>query len=136
MIMWYDLLVVVLAALAGFVVGGIWYGPLLGKPWMAEHGFSQENLQNADMTKIYSTTFLLSIVSAIFLGFLFAHIRPEGLDMVVVALGVALGFIVPAFGISYLFSRKTMRLFLIDAGYWLLFYAVMGGVFAASAAFR
>jgi Protein of unknown function (DUF1761) len=45
--------------------------------------------------------------------------------------GIALGFIVPALGTNYLFSRASMKLFLIDAGYWLLFYTAMGAVFVA-----
>ena len=44
--------------------------------------------------------------------------------------GVALGFIVPAIGTNYLFSQKSKALFLIDAGYWLLFYIAMGAVHA------
>ena len=35
----------------------------------------------------------------------------------------------PAIGTNYLFSRASGRLFAIDAGYWLLFYAAMGAVF-------
>ncbi len=46
------------------------------------------------------------------------------------AFGVALGFIVPAIGTNYLFSRKSKSLFFIDATYWLLFYTPMGSVHA------
>ncbi len=41
----------------------------------------------------------------------------------------ALGFIIPALGTNYLFSRASLKLFLIDAGFWLLFYMAMGAVF-------
>ncbi|MBO6558762.1 MAG: DUF1761 domain-containing protein [Pseudomonadales bacterium] len=46
------------------------------------------------------------------------------------AFGVALGFIVPAIGTNCFFSQKSKDLFFIDAGYWLIFYAVMGIVHA------
>ena len=36
---------IIAAAAAGFVVGGIWYGPLFGKAWMAEHGCTEEELK-------------------------------------------------------------------------------------------
>ena len=29
-----NVLAVLVATLSGFVIGGTWYGPLFGKPWM------------------------------------------------------------------------------------------------------
>jgi hypothetical protein len=46
-----------------------------------------------------------------------------------ISIGISLGYIIPAIGINYLFSRKSGRLFAIDAGYWLVFYTAMGLVF-------
>jgi hypothetical protein len=31
-------------------------------------------------------------------------------------------------GVNYLFSRMSLRLFLIDAGYWLVIYCLMGAI--------
>lgn len=121
---------IIVAAAAGFVVGGIWYGPLFGKMWMKEHGFTEEELKQGNFALIYGTTFLLSIVSAVFLGHLLAHFgEMSARSTMMISVGVALGFVVPAIGTNYLFSRASGRLFAIDAGYWLLFYAAMGAVF-------
>ena len=68
-----NLLAILVAAAAGFLVGGIWYGPLFGKAWMEEHGFTEEGLKNANMLKIYGLTFAFRVVSAVFLGHLLAH---------------------------------------------------------------
>lgn len=74
--------------------------------------------------------FLLSFVSAVFLGHLLAHFgEMSARSTMMISVGVALGFVVPAIGTNYLFSRASGRLFAIDAGYWLLFYAAMGAVF-------
>jgi hypothetical protein len=35
---------------------------------------------------------------------------------------------VTSLGVNYLFSRMSLRLFLIDSGYWLVVYCVMGVV--------
>lgn len=120
-----------IAALAGFVVGGLWYGPLFGKAWMKERKLTEVDLTRGNMALIYGTTFLLSIVSALFLGHWLAHFAPDAFRTMMLATGIALGFIIPAIGINYLFSRASLKLFLIDAGYWLVFYAAMGGVFVA-----
>lgn len=125
-----NLLAILVAAAAGFLVGGIWYGPLLGKAWMAEHGFTEDDLKNANMFKIYGLTFAFSVLSAVFLGHLLAHFGTmSARSTMMISVGTALGFIVPAIGTNYLFSRKSGKLFVIDAGYWLLFYAAMGAVF-------
>lgn len=124
---WIAILV---AALAGFVVGGLWYGPLLGKAWMKERGLTEAELQQGNMALIYGTTFLLSIVSAIFLGHLLAHFGSmSARSTMMISTGIALGFIVPTIGTNYLFSRASFKLFAIDAGYWIAFYAAMGAVF-------
>lgn len=126
---WENWLTVAVAALAGFLVGGIWYGPLLGKAWMAEHGFTVEELAKGNMVKIYGTTFVLSLISAVFLGHLLAHFDPAPRETMMISGGIALGFIIPAIGTNYLFSRASLILFLIDAGYWLFFYLAMGAAF-------
>jgi hypothetical protein len=125
-----NLLAILVAAAAGFLVGGIWYGPLFGKAWMTEHGLTEEELKNANMLKIYGLTFAFSVLSAVFLGHLLAHFGTmSARSTMMISIGVALGFIVPAIGTNYLFSRMSGKLFAIDAGYWLLFYAAMGVVF-------
>ena len=123
-------LAVVVAAVSAFVLGGIWYGPLFGAAWMKERGFTEEELKKGNMLLIYGTTFLLSIVSAIFLGHLLAHFgEMSARSTMMISTGIALGFIVPAIGTNYLFSRASLKLFGIDAGYWIAFYAAMGAVF-------
>jgi hypothetical protein len=125
-----NLLAILVAAACGFLVGGLWYGPLFGKAWMAENGFTEEELAKANMFKIYGLTFLFSVLSAVFLGHLLASTgvtRPFLVMMI--SVGTALGFIVPAIGTNYLFGRKSGKLFAIDAGYWIAFYTAMGAVF-------
>lgn len=124
-------LAISVAATAGFVVGGIWYGPVMGKKWMGAVGLTEEQIKSGNMGMIYGTTFVLSLVASTALAHLLTYFPVMGLSTVLmVAVGLALGFIVPAIGTNYLFSQKSRTLFLIDATYWLLFYAAMGLVHA------
>lgn len=117
-----------IAAVLGFAVGGLWYGPIFGKAWMAARGFTPESAKaGANMALIFGLTFLLNLFSAAVLFHVFEHIGVDGIHLaMMVAGGAALGFIIPAIGVNYLFSRMTFRLFLIDAGYWLVIYIAMG----------
>lgn len=121
-------LAVVVAAAGGFLIGGIWYGPVMGKKWLGAVGLSEEDIQDGHMGRIYGGAFAFSLLASWTLAHTFATYLTD-LSLLVKTLtgmGVALGFVIPAIGTNYLFSQKTRALFFIDAGYWLLFYTAMG----------
>ena len=127
MMHWIGILV---AAVAGFVVGGLWYGPLFGKAWMAARGISKDDTGGMNMPLIFGTTFLLNLVAAFGLAHIVGHAgMPGGLHHALLISGaIALFFIVTSIGVNYLFSRMSLKLFLIDSGYWVVIYCVMGAV--------
>jgi hypothetical protein len=122
-------LTILVAAIMGFVVGGIWYGPIMGRRWLVAVGLTEADVQNGSMPMIYGFAFVLSLIASAMLAWLLsAFANLEVFEKILVALGIAAGFIVPAIGTNYLFSQKSRGLFLIDATYWLLFYLAMGTV--------
>lgn len=124
-------LAIIAAAAAGFVVGGLWYGQIMGKKWMGAVGLTEEEIGSGNMGMIFGTTFVLSLVASTTLAHLLTYFPGAELSTVLmISMGIALGFIIPAIGTNYLFSQKSRALFLIDASYWLLFYAAMGAVHA------
>ncbi len=96
--------------------------------WAAARGLSPEALKDGgNMPMIFGLTFVLNLVSAFILDHTIATYGDPDMNLtVMIAGGVALGFIIPAMGVNYLFSRLSLKLFLIDAGYWLVAYCVMG----------
>lgn len=59
-------LAVVAAALSSFVIGGIWYSPLLFcNVWMRVAGLSQEEVQKGNKGKIFGVTAILSFIMAL-----------------------------------------------------------------------
>ena len=128
-------LAILLAAASGFLVGGLWYGPILGKKWMGAVGLTEEQIKDSKtaMPIIYGGAFAFSLLASWTLAHTYASYMQDlsFTVKVLTAFGVALGFILPAIGTNYLFSQKGKALFFIDAGYWLIFYSVMGAVHAA-----
>ena len=117
-------------ALATFVVGGLWYSPVLfGKAWQRETGLSDEQLPRGNMLRIFGIAFVLSLVAA-FVFALFLGPRPS------MPLGLGAGFsaglcwVASSFGINYLFARRSLRLFLIDGGYHTLQFTLIGVILA------
>ncbi|UXI69138.1 DUF1761 domain-containing protein [Tahibacter amnicola] len=122
---------VLAAAVAGFVLGGIWYSPaLFGRAWQREVGLTDEELQRGNMARIFGLSFVLSILAA-WVFALFLGPRPP------MALGLGAGFaaglcwVASSFGINYLFARRSLKLFLIDGGYHTLQFTVIGVILAA-----
>jgi len=122
-----NFLAVIVSTLLAFVLGGLWYGPLFGNAWMKENNFSEEGLKKANMAKIFGATFILNIVIAVNLA---AFLGPkQDLSFGLFAGAAAgIGWVSASLGITYLFSRKSLKLFLIDAGYQSIIYTLMGGL--------
>lgn len=122
---------VILAAAVAFVVGGLWYGPLFLKSWQREAGISDADMQRRHPAKVFGLAFLLQLFAAYILGHVLAtYGNPPAATDIMIAFGVALGFIVTSFGVNYLFAAKSMKLFLIDGSYWVVTYSLMGAIFA------
>jgi hypothetical protein len=122
---------VLVASIASFAVGGLWYSPFfLGKAWAAEHPLTKKNIGPADMAVIFGTTFILTFIGAVVLD-LFIGRNGTLLTGVVTGLLIGVFFIAGSFGINYLFARKSRKLFLIDAWYFVVLYIVMGAILGA-----
>jgi hypothetical protein len=123
---------IVAAAALGFVVGGLWYGPVFGKMWQAARGITDEQIAGSNMAVIFGLVALLNLFSSFILDHVLATYGAPDLNLsMMISGGLALGFILPAMGVNYLFSRLPLKLYAIDAGYWLLVYTLMGAVLFA-----
>lgn len=114
---------------AFFVVGAIWYGVLFGKVWQREAGLSDEQVQSGSMPLIFGLTFLFEMLIAMVLWHLIARTGAAPHVVMMMAMGFAIGIMIPAIGINYLYQRKSGKLFAIDAGHFVLGMAAMGGTF-------
>ena len=122
---------VVLGAGAFFAVGALWYTVLFGKAWQRATRLSDEQLKTgANMPLIFGTCFLLELLVATMLGHQFAMTGPSDRGKMMIAIGYGVALMAPAIGITYLYMRKPLKLFAIDAGHFIVGMAAMGGVFA------
>ena len=123
-------LAVVVATLAFFAVGAIWYTALFGKIWQREVGLSNEQLTGGrNMMLIMGTCFVLEFIVCLTVGHMFDFLAPSDRAKMMIAVGLALGVMAPAIGINYLYQRKSLKLFLVDAGHFIVGMAAVGAVF-------
>ncbi|MBS0482662.1 MAG: DUF1761 domain-containing protein [Proteobacteria bacterium] len=116
--------------LAFFMIGAVWYGMLFSVPWQREVGVGAAP-RGAAMVRVMALTLLCEFLVVSTLGHLFARTHPAPHVVMMMALGFALTVMAPAIGINYLHQRKSLTLFLIDAGHFVVGMAAVGAVFIA-----
>jgi len=123
-------LAVVVAAIAGFPLGALWYGLLFGNAWMAATGITKERAQQANRLKIYGTTLLLNLIIATSLA-MFIGSTASLQDGLFAGFMAGLTYVAAALGVTYLFEFRSLRLWAINAGYQVVAFSVMGAILGA-----
>lgn len=122
-------LAVLVAAIAYFVLGALWYSPLFGKKWIQ---YQKIDMNDPDSKKgaggIMFGSFILMLVATIGLAILVERIPLNGGVMSGVKLGLVTGllFSATAISITYLYIKKPIGLHFIDG-----LYHVVGQIAAA-----
>ena len=124
---WLSVLV---AALSGFVIGGLWYGPLFQKPWMRLTGMSKEKGAQGSMPLTFGGAYVLNLFGAFAIAMLLGEQHGVLLGLHAGAFA-ALFFIATALGVIHLFEQRPFKLWLINAGYQVVNFAAMGAIVGA-----
>lgn len=118
------------AALSSFLIGGVWYSPILfARAWMREAGLAEEKLRKG-VARAFGWAFLMSVVAAVNLAFFLGPDPSIAWGATAGALA-GIGWAVTALATVFLFERRSAMLILIDGGYLAVAYTVMGAVLGA-----
>ena len=117
-------LAAIAAAIATFGIGGLWYGPILGKQWMKANGLTTDDLKKGNQGMIFGISFFLALVQSYNLAMFTAPLSFG--ETVLASLAAGLGWVATALGIIYLFERKSAKLFWVNAGYMTVAFVCMG----------
>ena len=61
-----DWIASTVASVSAFVLGGLWYSPaLFAKPWQADTGLSDEQLNAANKGKVFGVSFAFCFLAAV-----------------------------------------------------------------------
>jgi hypothetical protein len=117
---------IIVAAVSAFILGGLWYSPLLfAKKWMKETGITEESTKNANMIKIFSIAFILALIASFFLAMFIGANAGAGFGALA-GFMAGVGWVFTFMGISYLFESRTLTHFLINSVYSIVSLTVMG----------
>jgi hypothetical protein len=126
-----NILAVLVAAVATFILGAVWYSPVLfGRQWIEAHGYTPEKLEEMKrrgVLKAYAAALAAYVVMAYVLSLLVTYTNATG-----PAQGLWLGFLcwlgfAATIGLTaHMFSEQRFAAYVLDAGYQLAYLLLMG----------
>lgn len=128
-----NYLVVVGAAVASFLFGGVWYN-FFSKQWMEAVGRSPESLQKGKASLgLYLLAFGAQLIMAWMLAGALVHLAMGGMPIglrsgIISAVLLWLGFVVTTMTANYAFHGARHTLTLIDGGHWLGVLIIQGAI--------
>ena len=125
-------LAVLAAAVSTFVIGGLWYSPVLfGRAWMSMNNLSAADLAKSNMARIFGLSFFFALIMAANLAAFLAE--PKTTAAWGATAGFLAGFGWVALGIATiaLFERRCWKYVLINGGYMTVSFVIMGLILGA-----
>jgi hypothetical protein len=130
-----NYLAVVVATVAAFALGGLWYSPLLfARMWVNAHGYTEEQVKAMQKSagKAYGVSlicqFLIALAIAVLAGYLHLEHLVQGFKLSLLAW---VGFAFPLGLMANMFTEKRITVFVIDTGYQLVYLLIMGAIITA-----
>ncbi len=129
-----NYIAVIIATLAGFGLGAVWY-MVLGGAWMRALGKTKDQFYHGEGAA-KALPFVISLVALFVMALMLAGLMGHLGDVTVrggaiSGLFVWVGFVITTMGVNHAFSGAKPMLTLIDGGHWLAVLLVMGAVIGA-----
>jgi hypothetical protein len=126
-----NYLAVLAAAAATFLVGGLWYSPLMfQRAWMNANNLTEADLAGGGTGKIFGLAFVFAVVMSLNLAM---FLNAPGTTVTWGATAGALTAVWVALGIGTvaLFERRPAAYTAINGGYWFVALVLMGAILGA-----
>jgi uncharacterized protein DUF1761 len=134
-----NYLAVLVAGIVIFVLGGLWYSPVLfAKRWIALQERTEEQMRAqaaaANMPLMYLSALVCGLVTALVMAIILAHmassINLSAEHGALIGFMCWLGFAATSSYATALFSGKPKQLWLIDSAYNLVSFVLAGMILA------
>ncbi len=123
-------LAVAVSVILSFALGALWHSVLFNKVWSEDSGSKYGNGNHGNPAVIFGLSGLLHVVLVIALA-MFVGQHTSFLGGALKGLFVSLVWISTSIGVTYIFVGRTFRLFLIDAGFYVVFLSLAGLILGA-----
>ncbi len=125
-----NTIAVIVAAVAGFAVGAVWYALLFSKPWLAAVGFTEADVKQGRS----ALPFVFSAIALLIMAWVLSSIvaPADGIGRgILVGLILWLGFTATTTVVNYAYAARKPALMAIDVGHWLAVAVATGAIIGA-----
>jgi hypothetical protein len=127
-----NYLAVLAAAVSTFLLGGLWYSPLLfGKAWMRANNFTDADVQTFSKARMFGWSIVFSLVMAINLAMFLAAPDTNARWGATAGALAGLGWVAMSIAIIGLFENKSWSYIAINGSYMTIAFTIMGLIIGA-----
>ena len=119
---------IIAAALSNFMIGGVWYS-VFEKPWMSANNFSNDDLKKRKMPLVFGLSFLFSLIMSVNLAMFIG--KEETIFGTIAGFMTGFGWVAFAIAIISLFENRPIKYVLINGGYMIVSFTLMGAILGA-----
>ena len=125
-------LAVIAAAISTFLIGGLWYSPVLfGKVWMRANGFNDGEVAGFNKARAFGGSLILALIMSANLAMFLADPKTTVAWGMIAGLLAGLGWGAAGIGIIALFENRSWTYIVVNGGYHIVAFVVMGAILGA-----
>ena len=125
-------LAVAVAAISNLVLGGLWYSPaLFHNAWKKENQLSDKELKKQNQAKVFGITLLLSFLMSYNMAFFLADEATDATWGITAGFLTGFGWAGAIFTVIGLFEMRTWRYILINSGFIIIYFTLIGFILGA-----
>lgn len=123
---------VLVCAIFNMILGALWYSPaLFYKAWQHENHLTDEQLKAASPLKMYGISFLLAYLMSYNMAFFLGDTTTDLQWGLIAGFLTGFGWVAAIFTVIALFEQKSWKYILINSGYIIIYFTVIGAILGA-----
>jgi hypothetical protein len=121
---------VIAVLILSFALGALWHSVLFNKAWSEDSGSKYGNGNHGNPAVIFGLSAILHLIAIVGLAIVIG-INSTAFEGFLDGLLISIFFISTSMGVTYIFVGRSFRLFLIDAGFYVVFLSLAGMILGA-----
>jgi len=116
---------VIVVTILNFPLGAFWHSKLFGKAWMEDAKPVFDHSNKSNYIKLFSASAILQLIMVIGLDLLIG-VNSTAIKGLMTGLGLSIFFVSTTIAITHLFVGRTLRLILLDTGFYIVYFSIAG----------